>query len=346
VDVFLCREGFEAAVAHELKLAGARILPEEGRAGLVAAELLSGVERPDPAFASQSLPEARRLAGDSVAKLARGVFEAVAPGIDLAPAWTLHAVAPETEDASRLRGRATLLGREVDALVREKLKRAHRRRTPWEKASPTEPPAVLQIVLARPDEAWVSLATPGPLPSGWLEPSLAPLGRRDVGDDRDAPSSAFRKVEEAYLLLGRAPRPGERVADLGAAPGGWTWTALKRGASVTAVDRAELLPPVRGHERLVHLERDATSWEPDAAQDWLLCDAIMIPQKTLELLERWLAARWCRAFVVNVKFKGEDYAAVPKLRALLVRAGVARARVKQLAADKNEVTCLGELPPA
>jgi hypothetical protein len=47
--------------------------------------------------------------------------------------------------------------------------------------------------------------------------------------------------------------------------------------------------------------------------------------------------------VVNVKFKGDDYSAVPKLRALLARAGVARARVKQLAADKNEVTCLGDV---
>jgi 23S rRNA (cytidine2498-2'-O)-methyltransferase len=237
------------------------------------------------------------------------------------------------------------VAKELDELVRESLRRAHRRFVPWEDAlrAGAADTALLQVVLARSDEAWVSLATPEPLASGFLEPSLAPLGRRPVAADPEAPSSAYRKVEEAYALLGSEPRAGERVADLGAAPGGWSWTALKRGALVTAVDRAKLLPPVAGAARLTHLRKDAETWEPDAPQEWLLCDAIMAPAKTLAILERWLARGLCKKFVVNVKFKGTDTSAVPKLRALLARAGVARARVKQLAADKNEVTCVGSI---
>ncbi len=93
----------------------------------------------------------------------------------------------------------------------------------------------------------------------------------------------------------------------------------------------------------MHVKKDAFSWEPPAPQDWLLCDAIAAPEKSIALLDRWLEAGWCRRFVVNVKFKGkETYGAVEKLRAVLSRQGIVRARVKQLGADKNEVTCLGE----
>lgn len=345
MDAYLCREGSELAVAQELKLSGATILRDLGRAGLVAVELIPGLPRPDPAFSSQCLVAPVRVTADSVGKLARAAYDAVALALDAAPAWTLHAIAPELERPERLAGRARLVAQELDKVIHERLRRAHRRRVPWEQASDALPPAVLQLLLAAPDEAWVSLATPQPLASGWLEPSLAPLGRHPIADDSEAPSSAYRKVEEAYRLLGEAPGPGERVADLGAAPGGWTWTALKRGATVTAVDRAQLLPPVTGHAQLTHLRRDATSWEPEQPQDWLLCDAIMAPEKTLALLERWLTQGWCRRLVVNAKFKGSDYGVVPKLRAALARAGALRARVKQLAADKNEVTCVAVLPP-
>src|SRR5690348_16530905 len=55
--------------------------------------------------------------------------------------------------------------------------------------------------------------------------------------------AAFKLIEldERFKLL----RHGARVVDLGAAPGGWTQVAVKRGASVVAID---LLPmdPVTG----------------------------------------------------------------------------------------------------
>ena len=40
--------------------------------------------------------------------------------------------------------------------------------------------------------------------------------------------------------MGLEPMPGERVCDLGAAPGGWSYSAAKRGASVVAVDNGPL----------------------------------------------------------------------------------------------------------
>jgi 23S rRNA (cytidine2498-2'-O)-methyltransferase len=182
----------------------------------------------------------------------------------------------------------------------------------------------------------LSFATPTPLPSGFVVPHLP----ASIPQDKTAPSSAYRKVEEAYAQLGEAPKKGERVVDLGAAPGGWSWTALKRGAQVTAVDKADLLPPVAG--AVTHLRKDAFAWEPEAPVDWLLCDAIAAPDKSIALLDRWLEKKWCRRFVVNVKFKGTaDYVKIDEVRATFARHGVLRARVKQLEADKNEVTSFG-----
>jgi 23S rRNA (cytidine2498-2'-O)-methyltransferase len=321
MDGFACREGYEDAVARELRTAGAH---ETRRfAGLLLVELAPGA-RPDPAFSERTLPDARLVAGDSVAKLARGAFDAIAPLLDTSSAsWALATIANEA-NASR----AALVAQELLAQLKEKRRRAHRR---MGAASD-----LLQLALPDRNAVVISFATPAPLLSGFLEPRL-PI---EIGPDKTAPSSAYRKVEEAYALLGEEPKRGERVVDLGAAPGGWSWTALKRGAEVTAVDRADLLPPVAG--AVTHLKKDAFAWEPEAPFDWLLCDAIAAPDKSIDLLDRWLEKKWCRRFVVNVKFKGTaDYGKVEKVRAVLARHGVIRARVKQLAADKNEVTVFG-----
>jgi 23S rRNA (uridine2552-2'-O)-methyltransferase len=55
--------------------------------------------------------------------------------------------------------------------------------------------------------------------------------------------AAFKLLEmdERYKLL----RPGMRVVDLGAAPGGWTQVAVRRGATVVALDLL-VMEPVPG----------------------------------------------------------------------------------------------------
>ena len=55
-------------------------------------------------------------------------------------------------------------------------------------------------------------------------------GQRRMADDPLAPSRSYLKAEEAYLILGQEPAAGETVADLGAAPGGWSYSAARRGA--------------------------------------------------------------------------------------------------------------------
>ncbi|HEY4252081.1 MAG TPA: RsmB/NOP family class I SAM-dependent RNA methyltransferase, partial [Roseomonas sp.] len=79
------------------------------------------------------------------------------------------------------------------------------------------------------------------------------------------------------LLL--APQPGERIADLCAAPGGKTAQLAAAGAQVVAVER-DPRRAVRLRENLARLqlsaevvEADAAAWRPDGLFDAVLLDA-------------------------------------------------------------------------
>lgn len=349
MEGFVTDPGFERALCEELVLAGLTV--DETVAGLVVARgaVPAGL---DPAFALQRLPACTRVVDTSAARLAKAAFDVIAEPLDRCDHWTLHAYPlPRHADSSAppLGGRASLVKDAFLDLLRRLRRRTDRRRiaaealTQQQADDPTL--TLVQLLLVDRDAALVSVAPLTKFPTFGVDPEPRwPGAVPPIDDDRGAPSSAYRKAEEAFARLGRAPAQGERVVDLGGSPGGWTWTALKRGARVLAIDRAPLEPPVHGHPLLEERQADAFKFEPDVTdgpRDWLLCDVIAAPERTLALLDRWLAEGWCRRFVVNVKFKGEDRgAALAALRELLARHG-ARARVKHLSHDKNEVTAFG-----
>ncbi len=91
----------------------------------------------------------------------------------------------------------------------------------------------------------------------------------------------FWVQDAAAAMVARllAPLPGERVADLCAAPGGKTAQLILAGARVTAVDR-DPTRLARLHENLarLHLQAttvgaDATTWTPEAPFPAILLDA-------------------------------------------------------------------------
>jgi 23S rRNA (cytidine2498-2'-O)-methyltransferase len=172
-------------------------------------------------------------------------------------------------------------------------------------------------------------------------------GQRRMADDEAAPSRSFLKVEEAYGVLGREPQPGETVCDLGAAPGGWSYSAAQRGARVVAVDNGPLKGGALGHPQIEHRCEDAFKFKPLEGEtfDWLFCDLLEEPHQVLNhIVEPWLARRWCRRFVVNLKFGHVDAMA---LLAELRAPGspfVAHAdsfRVRHLYHDREELTVVG-----
>ena len=136
------------------------------------------------------------------------------------------------------------------------------------------------------------------------------------------------------------------MVDLGAAPGGWSYSAARRGARVVAVDNGPLKGGAAGNPSIEWTAEDAFKFQPQRRADWLFCDLIAPPYEVLGLLRRWSESSWCRRFIVNLKFGRHD--PLPLLAELLsTRAGIAPhctvLRPRHLFHDREELTVVGML---
>lgn len=132
-------------------------------------------------------------------------------------------------------------------------------------------------------------------------------GQRRMKDDQDAPSRSYLKIEEAFAIFNRSPNAGEIVCDLGAAPGGWTWAALRRNAMVFAIDNGPLKKGPLNHPNVHHIRHDAYTWKPaNTPVDWLFCDMVDQPFKVFDLIKTWFVNEWCKHAVVNFKYGYND----------------------------------------
>ena len=135
------------------------------------------------------------------------------------------------------------------------------------------------------------------------------------------------------------------MVDLGAAPGGWTWAFVKRGCTVTAVDRGALKLKSLGAwgGEVTHLTEDGLRFRPSRPVDWLASDMLIAPGIALGLVRKWHEGGWARNYVVNLKLPQQhpDATLVPIQTALDALPGF-RYRLRQLYHDRREVTLLGE----
>ena len=340
---FLCTPGWEPALAHELAR-GNRVVSQLAP-GVVAIDGGEHDGHDDPVFSRQALPAASVVEGASVRGLAENIFASLDGALDGWPGpLSLHALA-HAQPPPGLASRAELCAREVLGLVESRRRRTFRRlRDLQNEATPFDQTCLLIQLLALERERFVvSAAPPRPLPLGGFDLARWPGGDAPVATDRAPPSRAYQKLEEALAWMGRAPSAGELCVDLGAAPGGWTAIAIARGARVLAVDRAPIAPALARHPRVTMTIGNAFTYAPPAPVDWLLCDVVCEPPRSLAIIETWLTRKLCRNLVVTVKFKGRDgydvLGALPPLFARL-RPTLTFARVKQLRHNKNEVTVM------
>lgn len=131
-------------------------------------------------------------------------------------------------------------------------------------------------------------------------------GRARFAETAAPPSRAYLKLWEALSLFEAHPGPGDLCYDLGAAPGGWTWVCAQLGARVVAFDRAPLAPSVAAMLGVRHRAESAFGVDParEPRIDWLVCDVIAYPPRTLALVRRWIASGRAARIVATVKFQG------------------------------------------
>jgi 23S rRNA (cytidine2498-2'-O)-methyltransferase len=356
----LCQHGYEALLERELAYAGL-VVTDKGSGWVRAGRASSpneplpaddgssgGFALPDLAFPSLSLLAEREFAGESVNALAQQLadfFLESLRGERIEAAWPcVFAMVPEVVGLGR---RASGVEKAFLELLKKKLSRIAKLAQP---DAPRTSGKVRGFFVFFADFGKVYASR-----DAWLG------GQRRMADDDAAPSRSYLKVEEAYIVLGREPRAGETVVDLGAAPGGWSYSAAKRGARVIAVDNGPLKGGALNHPLIEHRLEDAFRFRPSFAEptagaahmkvgcDWLFCDLVEEPHHVMRnLVTPWLEARWCRRFVINLKFGHVDSLAL--LREIREAGSpfmrhATGVRIRHLYHDREEFTVVGETQP-
>ena len=135
-----------------------------------------------------------------------------------------------------------------------------------------------------------------------------PKGEVQFLEDKNAPSRAYLKLWEALFRYGSVPRRNEKVVDLGASPGGWTYVLAHLGADVLAIDRSELEPKLMQNSLVTFKKGDAFSFTPEKAGevDWLFSDVICYPDKLLNFLIPWMKQKKAKHIICTIKFQGDS----------------------------------------
>ncbi len=340
----LCQHGYEALLERELTAAGLAVTEkglgwalcgsdlgrDESRASTIPQEI-----PPDLAFPQLTLLAPREFKGESVNALAQQLadfFLESLRGEKVDAIWPcVFQTVPEVVGLGR---RASGVEKAFDELLRKKLARIAKLAVP---ELPRGPGKVRGLFVFFADFGRVFAAR-----EAWSG------GQRRMADDDAAPSRSYLKVEEAYIVLGREPLPDETVVDLGAAPGGWSYSAAKRGARVIAVDNGPLKGGAFGNPLIEHRLEDAFKFQPPASvtYDWLFCDLVEEPHHVMQnIVAPWLVQGWCRRFVINLKFGHVDsLALLGELRASEspFTKHATNLRIRHLYHDREEFTVVGE----
>jgi 23S rRNA (cytidine2498-2'-O)-methyltransferase len=327
-----CQAGYEKLLARELAAFG--VGAKEHGPGWVLAERAMGVAT--LAFPHLTMLDPVELTADSVNALAQRIadyFLTSLRGERIELAWPCVWLGPQ--ETVGLGRRISSVEAAFGELLRKKLARVARLMTP-SLLRGVGPARGLFVYFADFGRVIVAREAYG-------------HGQRRMADDDLAPSRSYLKVEEAYGVLGREPAEAEAVCDLGAAPGGWSYSAAKRGARVLAIDNGPLKGGALDHPRIAHRREDAFKFMPPAgtSYDWLFCDLVEEPHHVMrQIVEPWLSRGWCRNFVVNLKFGRVDpVELLAEIRAegSPLFSHTAGLRVRHLYHDREEFTLVGEV---
>jgi len=369
---FLWAEDSESALREEI-LRSYDSVPEpivESAVMLSEIPLLQDRRMPDLAFARQWLPNVIRVEQNSITNWAEMVLVKLLAELPEAAPWHLlvephygasssHRIGARAWHSAKRKGHPPPpqegkpkfqadAGRTRCALIRERVleqmgrKRRHLLKYLRREVTPfSSNDSLVQVLLTTPVTGFLSVAK-APVP--WTQRiflSHLPRGIWRPLVDKSAPSRAFNKLAEAQVRMAREIGVGETCVDLGAAPGSWTYLAVKKSARVTAVDRAPLRADLMRDPLVSYHRGDAFKFEPRSPVDWLLCDVIAPAEETVELLRRWVGRKWCRHFVLTLKLR--DDAGIDELERLKreFSGTLQRFHLKKLCSNKKEVCAFG-----
>jgi 23S rRNA (cytidine2498-2'-O)-methyltransferase len=342
-----CRPGFEPELAAELgeraALAGlpgyARTQRNAGYVEFLGAEggaLSRALPFSELIFARQKLRLLADLPGLDPKDRIAPMFDALAGRGRYGDLWVEH---PDSDEAKPLAGLARAFANALRPALRQ-------RGLLTEKEDPRLPR--LHVCFLAGDHALLAA-------SDVNDSSPWPLGVVRLRQLSEAPSRSALKLEEALLTLltpedrEKLIRPGMCVADLGAAPGGWSWVLARHHFRVLAVDNGPMAEAALATGVVEHIRADGFSWKPPKPQDWLVCDMVESPRKVAARMAEWFALGWCEHAIFNLKLPMKKRWDETRscLHSFAEQAGKPlTVRARQLYHDREEITVFASNPAA
>ncbi|WP_367608236.1 SAM-dependent methyltransferase [Legionella sp. W05-934-2] len=155
-------------------------------------------------------------------------------------------------------------------------------------------------------------------------------------DKINPPNRAYLKLWESLFLINCYPKPGDKVLDLGASPGGWTYVMQSLGAQVTSVDKSELDSRIQRLPRIEFLKQSAFALDPNTLNetyDWVLSDIACYPERAYDLIQRWIQSGKAKRMIVTIKLQGKT-----NLSVIQSFQKIPNSRLTHLFHNKHEVT--------
>lgn len=165
--------------------------------------------------------------------------------------------------------------------------------------------------------------------------------------DQAVISRAYYKIAEALAWSGLPIRAGDRIVELGSAPGGACQRLLDLGLEVTGVDAAEMAPHLLQHPRFEHWRSKTAGLKRKLFSKfkWLAADANVAPNYTLDMVDDIVNYPGNRIQGMLMTFKLSSYDMVEQLPPLLERVrswGYSRVEARQLATNRQECIVVAE----
>lgn len=270
---------------------------------------------------------------DRVGAILRALGDALGtPQLRFGDVWLEH---PDSDEGKTLAALARSLGNALRPALRE---------AGWLTPQDSASRARLHVLLVTGDRAVLAMGDPS-------DSASSPMGIPRLRMNPQAPSRSALKLEEAFITL---LRPEERrdwlkdtmvSADLGAAPGGWSWVLMREGLRVTSIDNGPIAQHLLDSGRVEHLRADGFVWQPKRMLDWMVCDMVEQPRRVAERMATWLRQGWCRRTVFNLKLPMKKRWDETQQCLQLFEQQVERPlewRAKQLYHDREEITVFAQ----
>ena len=194
---------------------------------------------------------------------------------------------------------------------------------------------VLDVILVEPDQWLIGTHTATEIQHCW------PGGAYPVVAPDQMVSRAYLKIAEAVAWSQLPIQPGDKVVEIGSAPGGSCQRLLDVGCEVTGVDPAEMDELLLNHPRFEHWRSKAAGMKRKMYSKfkWLTADANVAPNYTLEVVEdivNYPTSRF-QGLLLTIKLSSYDLidqvdAAMEQIRGW----GFTRVKARQLASNRRE----------